>query len=744
MSISNTKRKESFFKVRRIKIQQFSDRGTIFTTKNLSEGFVEFESLLEEGLYLLLDHDPHCIDLESQPVKIPHPKKKRSYFVPDTWAKFRDGKQFIFDVKHQDYFASLKNDPEKAENWNLRAECVKDFCERNGLFYELVTDDEIWSVRYENVNFFRKNKRIPELLTRIKQKIEEILFYKNEASRIDLAIQISKEFKLDVKQVIPVIDHLIYFDYFFLDFQRRITDNTILSIKSNSESKIIPLYLCFSEIKRKKVTQTKTDLSSFKIDSTDPNNNSVSRREFLALPEHFQKEILKRIKLLEIFKLEDLNTKKIKAFAKENKIGYTTLYRWKKRFEQLGWRGLIPNYEKAGRKKGFSKELEDLIQKVIEEKYLVDIQPSIKGCYRFLEIECKKGGLTPPHYDTFRHRVQDISSIKKTLKRRGRKVKRDQFKSHEGEYPFGKYPLDLIEFDHTDLDVILVDRIERKPIPGPKLTIAIDVYSRMIYGFYLSFDAQNYLAVGMCFLNGILPKDQITKHFMTENSWSIYGLPTHILLDNAKEFLSDWLFEFCKLYDIDMRFNPPRRPDLKPHVERVIKTINEAIRDDLIKGYRLPLTERRKTQYNPEKKAELTIEEFETWLIHWIVDDYHQRIHEGLKRKEGIKISPAKRYEQGLAEADGRTVGLPTIPMDWEQLRFDALPFDRRKLHREGIKMFGLEYNAPIIAKLRGAQNPKKKKYIIRYDPRDIREVYLWADSLKTYYKIPLKDVYFS
>jgi hypothetical protein len=55
-----------------------------------------------------------------------------------------------------------------------------------------------------------------------------------------------------------------------------------------------------------------------------------------------------------------------------------------------------------------------------------------------------------------------------------------------------------------------------------------------------------------------------------------------------------------------------------------------------------------------------------------------------------------------------------------------------------------MEYNAPIITQLRTTQISHTENYIVKYDPRDIREVYLWAESLGQYYNIPLKDVYFS
>ena len=78
------------------------------------------------------------------------------------------------------------------------------------------------------------------------------------------------------------------------------------------------------------------------------------------------------------------------------------------------------------------------------------------------------------------------------------------------------------------------------------------------------------------------------------------------------------------------------------------------------------------------------------------------------------------------------------------QLSFDVLPFKKRGLNRNGIRIFGLEYNASIIAKLRATQKNQKEKYIIKYDPRDMREIYLWAESMGQYYNIPLKKVYHS
>jgi len=112
--------------------------------------------------------------------------------------------------------------------------------------------------------------------------------------------------------------------------------------------------------------------------------------------------------------------------------------------------------------------------------------------------------------------------------------------------------------------------------------------------------------------------------------------------------------------------------------------------------------------------------------------------------EQGIEINPFDRYEQGIADSGGITIGIPEIPSNTEQLRYDLLPFKRRMLSRSGIKMFGMEYNSPIIEQIRATQKSKTEKYIVKYDPRDIREIYLWAKSIGHYYNIPLKEVYYT
>jgi putative transposase len=59
-------------------------------------------------------------------------------------------------------------------------------------------------------------------------------------------------------------------------------------------------------------------------------------------------------------------------------------------------------------------------------------------------------------------------------------------------------PNEVWQIDHTIVDLIVVDEETRLPIGRPYLTIAVDIYTRMVAGFHLSLDAPSSASVGLC------------------------------------------------------------------------------------------------------------------------------------------------------------------------------------------------------------------------------------------------------
>ncbi|MHA1673722.1 MAG: hypothetical protein ACTSYI_08835 [Promethearchaeota archaeon] len=105
--------------VREIPLKQGSIRGYIPSLKPNLRGCVwNYESQLERDFLYLLDHDYNCIDLQTQPCHISYTTKKGAIVnaTPDVWAIFRDGRQFLFEVKKN----QKKKKKKKNQLWMVR------------------------------------------------------------------------------------------------------------------------------------------------------------------------------------------------------------------------------------------------------------------------------------------------------------------------------------------------------------------------------------------------------------------------------------------------------------------------------------------------------------------------------------------------------------------------------------------------------------------------------------------------
>lgn len=59
----------------------------------------------------------------------------------------------------------------------------------------------------------------------------------------------------------------------------------------------------------------------------------------------------------------------------------------------------------------------------------------------------------------------------------------------EGGARRADYALQIVQIDHTPVDVFVVDAVHCRPIQSPWLTLAIDLASRMVAGFYPNLEA---------------------------------------------------------------------------------------------------------------------------------------------------------------------------------------------------------------------------------------------------------------
>ncbi len=196
-----------------------------------------------------------------------------------------------------------------------------------------------------------------------------------------------------------------------------------------------------------------------------------------------------------------------------------------------------------------------------------------------------------------------------------------------GNFPKVDYPLSVIQIDHTLVDIILVDPIDRLPIGRPYLTLAIDVYSRCIAGFVLSLKAPSAVSVGLCLTHVAMEKHSWLAMHNIDSSWPIHGKPHSIYVDNGSDFHSIALERGCEQHGITINYRPPGQPHYGGIIERVIGTLMKLV-------HTLPGTTFSNTtmrgDYDSDKQACLTLSELERWLTITITKYYHLKLHKGI------------------------------------------------------------------------------------------------------------------
>ena len=306
-----------------------------------------------------------------------------------------------------------------------------------------------------------------------------------------------------------------------------------------------------------------------------------------------------------------------------------------------------------------------------------------------------------------------------------------------GRTPEARHPLDVVQMDHTKVDLILVDPVERAPIGRPWVTLAIDVHSRCIAGFHLSLEAPCATSVGLCLTDVASPKAGRLAALEVEADWPVAGVPSRLGVDNAREFHSAAFERGCAEHGIAIDWRPPGRPHYGGIVERVIGTLME-----LVHG--LPGTTfsnvGQRGSYDSDRAACLTLGELERWLAVAIAKVYHLRPHEGLEGE-----TPLACWRRGVEAmvAEGRSLALPS-----ERRRFliDFLPVHHRTLRRDGIVLDHVAYFSDALRPLIQSGVGKvgkdaSRRVLVRRDPGDLSRVFVHDPHDGGYLEVPYRDL---
>ena len=419
----------------------------------------------------------------------------------------------------------------------------------------------------------------------------------------------------------------------------------------------------------------------------------------------------------------------VRLAAHQLQLSVTQVYRLLKRYDRdPRLTSLLP--ARRGCKPGHSRLpaiTEDLIQGTIDEVYLTRQKPRVSVLVEEVQRRCKALGVAPVSSKAVRCRLRDRPPAQLIAQREGRKAARDRFTPVTGSLK-APWPLALVQIDHTLVDVIVVDSLTRQPIQRPWLTLAIDVYSRCVPGFYLSLEPPSATSVALCIAHAALPKEVWLSSLGIATSWPLWGIPERLHLDNAREFHSEALRRGCQQYGIGIDYRPVATPHYGGHIERLIGTMMGKI-------HLLPGTTfsdiRVKGNLDPGKSAAMTLDELQRWLTHAIAGEYHNTVHRAVHRP------PLAAWRQGIL-GDEHTPGRgePVAVSDPRRFLIDFLPLERRLVRRDGICLHSIHYWADTLS----VWVARPQKMIVRYDPRDLSRAYLLAPDGQ-YYDLTYRDL---
>lgn len=287
------------------------------------------------------------------------------------------------------------------------------------------------------------------------------------------------------------------------------------------------------------------------------------------------------------------------------------------------------------------------------------------------------------------------------------------------------------EIDATIADIILVsDHDRNQPVGRPTVYIVIDVFSRLIVGWYIGFENPSYVTAIQALHVALSDKSQFFNDLEIETdsfAWPTPGLPEAILADRG-ELIGHQIEGLESSYRVRIENTPPYRGDAKGIVEQRFRTLQAEFKK-FTPGEVIGPTVRKRGGKNYWFDGTLTIAEFTEIIVSSIVMrnfvDPMTKYDRAKDMPADLPAIPIHLWNWGLQNRTGRLRKASS-----DSVRIALLPRENATTSEQGICLFGVYYSAPEIIELgwmhRSDRSNRPKKVEVAYDPNAADEIYLF------------------
>lgn len=244
--------------------------------------------------------------------------------------------------------------------------------------------------------------------------------------------------------------------------------------------------------------------------------------------------------------------------APEKLPSVASLWRWEKEFNDSGndVRSLIKRHHLKGPSK---TEVDSRVAQIVAEataevyltmhrKPMTDVEAEVIG-----RISAENANrpddnqLRAPPFQRIKEHIQSLPAFEKHASRYGLPSAQRKFRAVLSSV-FAELPLERVELDATPVDFIAVND-KGVPMGRPWLHVCIDVRTRCILGYYISYEPPSLATLFECLKHAILPKDQeYLEQLGVKNKYPCYGVFGKLVVDNALENHSDALYDLLNVW----------------------------------------------------------------------------------------------------------------------------------------------------------------------------------------------------
>ncbi len=381
--------------------------------------------------------------------------------------------------------------------------------------------------------------------------------------------------------------------------------------------------------------------------------------------------------------------------------------------------------KRSGRRRAavqLDAEREQILRLTIDDHYLKQPRVKAEDVYKEVNRRCAAKNLKAIARGTVLRRIRALDPETVARRRFGAKHAREKVSAAPGTFVVDD-ALEVMQIDHTQVDLHVVDEEYRRPIGRPWITVATDVATRVVCGIYLTLDEPSEVSVALCMAHAVLPKEAWLLERGIQAEWPVWGIPQCVHADNGSDFTGEALRRGCNDYGIRMEFRPLGRAHFGGHIERLIGTLMQRVHTLPGTTYSNPVE---RGDYRSEKAACLTLKELEYWLALEICVHYHGAIHRTLG------TAPLVAWERAIQRGIRQW-----LPKDPRRFYIGFLPVEDRTLQRTGVQLENIRYwsdSLPAIARF-------KDTVSVRYDPRNMSRIYVRGSQGSTYIDVPYADI---